>query len=315
MLIAGATSLAATPAQARHASGLEILPALDVAAIMASPELPRIVHRALQAAWDLAEREPAAYGYPYVNSSRTAVVLTPTTAAAEARARDWRPGVSVSTEIKRVTRAYGQLEAIRHEAIGPGVIGLPDSSLIWMTTTDEGGNRVLVVVSRISDALLFALARRYGTEAIAIRVEANPNFTQVGRQDDESPFWGGARIDIRKSNKECTSGFAAIWNGYYRMLTAGHCARTGGYVNSHKNPDIYQMGTWPMGWIYENGAFENWNSGVGTVAVNGRYDGDLALITMDSGLSSAARIYVGPSNSSSSQIVSPTVEYCPSAGG
>jgi hypothetical protein len=46
-----------------------------------------------------------------------------------------------------------------------------------------------------------------------------------------------------------------------------------------------------IGWVYAGGQFENWNNGVGTTVINGREDGDLALVTMDANRTGIGRVY------------------------
>lgn len=83
-------------------------------------------------------------------------------------------------------------------------------------------------------------------------------------------------------------------NGYHRMLTAGHCAWDGGYVWSHAGaPNFNSPGTVGMGCIYSGGQFENWNQNVGTTMINGRYDGDMAMITLDLNNQGGFSIYTG----------------------
>lgn len=160
-----------------------------------------------------------------------------------------------------------------------------------MTTQDDEHNRVLIVVDRRSDALFSALAARYGTEIIAIRIEPNPGFRAIGRQDDVTPFYGGAAITT--STHGCTTGFSFLRGSSGVMVTAGHCASTGSDVYTGANG-----GTYHMGYIYSfSQRDENWNNSTGTELINGGYYGDLAVVTIDSGKSSSPWMYIGTSSS------------------
>jgi hypothetical protein len=44
------------------------------------------------------------------------------------------------------------------------------------------------------------------------------------RQNDSSPYWGGART------QNCTTGWAIWWNGDSRILSAGHCGNNGNNI-------------------------------------------------------------------------------------
>ena len=48
---------------------------------------------------------------------------------------------------------------------------LPDGDAIWMTGPDARRNVTVITIDRLSDALLRALAARYGISAIVIRVD------------------------------------------------------------------------------------------------------------------------------------------------
>lgn len=103
----------------------------------------------------------------------------------------------------------------------------------------------------------------------------------MGRDNDTSPFWGGANIN-------CTSGFSFTNS---RMISAGHCWPTpnGGSVST----PVAFMGT-------VLGSNTNWTNGVGTVLFHGdsMYRGDLARIDIGNGQTSAGRMYRGQAGSS-----------------
>jgi hypothetical protein len=290
----GITTIAASPpplATGRDPSGLIVLPALDRTGIA---QLPEPLAKALSDAQSFARKNPAIVGYPYADRTTGELVLSAATPSGTAAWQGWRPdgiaAAAVRRRVRTVATSYARLETIRFEAIGPGAANLPDSGLIYMTTQDDENNRVLIVVDHRSDALFAALAARYGTEAIAVRVEPDPVFRDTGRQDDVTPFYGGAYI---RATLGCTSAFSFLRNGSPIMVTAGHCASQGGDVYTG-----YNGGTYHMGYIYSfSQQNENWSDSTGTTVINGGYYGDLALVTIDAGKSDSPWMYVGGVNS------------------
>ena len=298
LVVSAVSTLAASPAPTRHPSGIEILPSSPDPATLHLTQVSSELAAAIDDARQLAEKEPTSFGYPYLDVAAGTVVLSTANAAGAQRAQQWTPR-ALAAGVPRKTRAaamdFASLERIRNGAIGPGAVGLPDGKAIWMTTRDEERNRVIIVIDHMSDPLLFALASRYGTQAIAVRVDRNPSFHNISRQDDVSPFYGGARIDLPSANYSCSTGFAFTLNGYERIVTAGHCmsrnTTTDTYVYSHYGAPPNGVGTLGMGYIYLNTNFHNWGEKVGTTPINGSYDGDLALITLDTNKASTSRIY------------------------
>ncbi|MEU2613004.1 hypothetical protein ABZ570_15700 [Micromonospora sp. NPDC007271] len=69
---------------------------------------------------------------------------------------------------------------------------------------------------------------RLATQASKVAVIAEGTTAGDGilftRQNDSSPYWGGART------QNCTTGFAIWWNGNSRILSAGHCGNNGDYI-------------------------------------------------------------------------------------
>jgi hypothetical protein len=97
----------------------------------------------------------------------------------------------------------------------------------------------------------------------------------TGRQDDCSPYWGGAKYIVGGS--WCSTGFSLKFTSffgtspYYRMLSAGHCSSNGVAVSDG--------GGDPMG------------------TITGDADAvDLLLIKPNNGVSLGGKVYVGPWN-------------------
>jgi len=76
------------------------------------------------------------------------------------------------------------------------------------------------------------------------------------RQNDFSPYWGGARYTSPGGG--CTTGFAIFWSGLDHMLTAAHCGNNGQIaIDGGGNPAVDTMGN-----------FFNENSGRDTIMIN-----------------------------------------------
>ncbi len=174
---------------------------------------------------------------------------------------------------------------------------MPDADLIYRTEPDQQNNRIIITVSDSSDPLMSTLAARFGTELIAVRVKGpQPQASSLSRDVDYSAFWGGARFTT--ASTMCTTGFA--WNvgsGVSGMLTAAHCASTGGNVYTAAY-------TGAVGSV-RSGSEENWLTGSGTQYYTGQsvYRGDVALIRYTSSYSSAPYIYTGGNSDSTHRTV------------
>ncbi len=229
----------------QHPSGIEVLPPIRTA----SP-LPEPLALALNDAQELTRQHPDDLAEPFVDQTAQALVLSATTVNGDAIAAAWSPRAGtagVLRQTRRVTRSQSDLLRIREEVKERGVSALPDSDVIQGVTTEGEGNRVVLVVNRLSDKLLFSLAARYGASAVAVRLDpAFGPFTNVGRNDDTSPFWGGAKVNNYNQPIEgaCTGGFAWSWNGASKIITAGHCAESGGtfYASGANGPFTTYMG-------------------------------------------------------------------------
>jgi hypothetical protein len=188
---------AAASGESRHPSGLIVLGPADVTNLH---PLNEGLAKALSDAQELAKKNPDLFGYPYADRVTGELVLTPVTSEAEALARQWTPLGAQALAVRRrtevVDRSYARLEAIRRDAIGAGTAGLPDNDAIQATTQDDEHNRVLIIMNRLSDPLLFALAARYGTEAIEVRVDPRfgPFESIAGRGASEAMSVGAVAV-------------------------------------------------------------------------------------------------------------------------
>ncbi|GIF78033.1 hypothetical protein [Asanoa siamensis] len=165
---------------------------------------------------------------------------------------------------------------------------------IYRTAVERSTGRVILSAAKLTPTLAKAIVAAHGTQNVVLMLAPNPQLSpQVGRLADNSPFYGGSRINAPAGS--CSDAFSWRVGSAYAMVTAGHCAPGGGSVSTL---------TSSMGSITA-GRHETWNNGVGTVTVPGYsgYHGDGAIITVSSGKTSAGRIYRGASNSTSSSAV------------
>jgi hypothetical protein len=163
------------------------------------------LQRAYNGARMLADHTQAAFGYPWQESDADVVVVRVATAEGEALARRWMSGgvqlsvpkagervrldiapPEVRVRLEAVDRTIEQLERIKH-ALGPGLANIPGGNRIWQSGSDDQYNRVVYVTDRVNDAMLRALAARFGTEALAVRIERNPGVHLLGEPRVETP--------------------------------------------------------------------------------------------------------------------------------
>jgi hypothetical protein len=283
----------ADPSPNRHASGLVIL-----GPVTRQQPPAEVLAVAYDDAVELARANPSDFGYPWIDKAGGRVVLTVSSLVGARLARGFLPrqAAALATVATRAGgRSWAHLEWIKDDATRLVEAGLPDADLIWVTESDTENNRILITVSEISDRLLEGLAKRYGTDSVAIRHDPSADDRKLrttGRNDDWSPFYGGAHINLPTF---CTSGFPWVSGSTQMMLTAAHCAPTGGLVNT----PIQDMGS------ITSGSRENWSDSTGTTYYTGQstYRGDVALIQMNSGRSAGTSIYVGPAGSGQSRTV------------
>jgi len=175
----------------RSASGIAVVCREDIEPWKtASEELKG----AVSFAFELAEVNPDVFGYPTPDFAKNEVVLRIVRPEAEPIARAWvssgitvpttkeprvlpRPGVPVRFEA--ATRSFAQLARIQHD-VGPNLADLPDAGLIFQSGPDRMRNATRFTMERESDALLRALARRYGTDGLVVEIAPNPHFRLLG---------------------------------------------------------------------------------------------------------------------------------------
>jgi hypothetical protein len=196
--------------------------------------------------------------------------------------------------VKLVPRSLSRLDAIKDEVVALTPDVLPGVDKVTGSFVQAELDRVIVEATEASDELRTALATRYGTDAVAVRLMTDPTPASPGsRWYDTSygGFYGGARIST-SIGVQCTDAFSWRYSGYQAMLTAGHCTGLGGGVSTLAE----SMG---------NVVKDTWNNNTGSVHIDGQstYIGDASLIKLSSGKTSTGRIYVGPKESTLSRPV------------
>lgn len=280
-------SSAAPSATRQHKSGLIVLDADDL-----YQPIPVELRDAAGAYDLLADLNPNDFGYVHT-SANTLIVDVVTTegdqqiqammagtasarlglnasskvTAALATASERSKGVAVKT--RKSTDSCARVEQLKHEITG---VAYKDAAMaeagIWQTSVDRTTGRVAIRMEKLTDAAASAIVARYGTERVEIVEQPDPHKTDhIGRLADNSPFYGGARIDAPAG--WCSDVFSWNIDGVPGMLTAGHCAPNGGGVSTV---------TQPLGSITVNSR-ENYSS-AGTTYLPGEsvYRGDMALI-------------------------------------
>jgi hypothetical protein len=279
---------AATAAEYRDSSGFIVInhvqqeaPAPPAARAL----LDTLVTEALSNPDDLAP--------PWWDAAKQTVVQGHATAAGQVRLAGATAAGRQAVAAPRVVRSWAALDRIQDDLVNLRRLRQPGTESIVLTYPDPRTNRVVIVTDQLARPLFATLAKGFATDAVAVRPIAGLRSELTGRQSDTSPYYGGAKIT---NGGGCTSGFAWRVGTQHAMVTAGHC--------------IYD--SFPQGVYAPSGALmgtvssteDNYRAGTGSIKINGQssYYGDLALVRMSA--SSAAKIFVGSSTSSTSAWVS-----------
>jgi hypothetical protein len=82
-----------------------------------------------------------------------------------------------------------------------------------------------------------------GSTKVPLHVESDGAPAPLLRQNDISPYWGGARYTTPSAPGGCSTGFAVLWAGLDHMVSAGHCGNNGEIaVDGGGNPAVDTMG-------------------------------------------------------------------------
>lgn len=172
--------------EARHASGLALA---TPRAFCYGPPVYEPLAIAHQNARMLAESHPNDFGYPWDDRAKRELVISVIGPNGEALARAWMasgatytsPGdvakstflaqPAVPVRFRTVTRSYAQLAKLQDDLIEAFRAGLGGSGAVRSFGPDDEHNRIVIDVQFLNDEFAKALAERFGTEAIAIRVD------------------------------------------------------------------------------------------------------------------------------------------------
>jgi hypothetical protein len=169
-----AWSAPSTGSEVRHGSGIALLGPDDHQRLFAKWKMTERLDRAYNQARILSDQYPGDFGYPWLLSQTEEVVLRAANTRGESLAREWiGSGTEVRVQLEKVDRSIEQLERIKH-AVGPELADVPGSDRIFSSAPDAEHNRIVYSTDRVNDAMLRALAARFGTEAVAVRIERRP---------------------------------------------------------------------------------------------------------------------------------------------
>lgn len=179
--------------EARHPSGLALPTSLP--RCFGAPVYEPL-NKAHSDALLVAESHSNELGYPWADHVRRELIISVTGPAGEEVARAWLssgatytapsvakstflPPPSVPVHMRTVPRSYAQLGKLMDDIIDATRAGLADGNAIRSIGADGEHDRVVIEVQYLTDALATALASRFGTEAIAIRVDPTSGPTSL----------------------------------------------------------------------------------------------------------------------------------------
>jgi hypothetical protein len=163
-----------TGAQVRHGSGIALLGPEDRPRLFAKWKMTERLDRVYNQVRILSDQYRGDFGYPWLLSQTEEVVLRAANARGEALAREWiASGTELRVRMEKVDLSIEELQRIQH-SVGPGLAEVPGAGRIFESAPDAEHNRIVFVTDRINDAMLYALAARFGKEALAVRIERRP---------------------------------------------------------------------------------------------------------------------------------------------
>jgi hypothetical protein len=130
--------------------------------------------RASQKAWYFAKAHRGQIGYPWVDPATDELVLSAATQNGLLLLEGEAAQLTVAFRIRWVTHSFADLQRIQEEVTHLRGDAVPGADLIWATYPDYRDNRTVIRISEMHEPLLVELARRFGADAIAIQVLANP---------------------------------------------------------------------------------------------------------------------------------------------
>jgi hypothetical protein len=310
------------PNNYRDGSGLMIL-----SSVLRDP-IPTKVADAYDIAYRINGENPDEFGYPLVRDGRVVLpVISGDTNLMDITSEAACPGSLKAYRGRLEARGSSGFEATKQMAIGAGTVDILCSEAtiikgdisrhalediqhsvfdlgstgkfkahgIWQSEIDPFTGHVIVRTESLPADLADLIVDRAGTQIVQVLLEPSPGTMPQGRIGDTSPFLGGVRINISSTGSSCTTAFSWVNGTASMLLTAGHCAPSGGSVST----TAASVG------IIASGIHETWTHGIGTVFTSGSstYRGDLALITVTGSSTSSFYMYRGGSTSSTTGLV------------
>ncbi|GAA3413776.1 hypothetical protein GCM10018952_31700 [Streptosporangium vulgare] len=200
---------------------------------------------------------------------------------------------SFAPQVPDVSVSSARLSSIVSEVLHADASQLPGAESIVSGRAWPERNQVLFTANAVSSEMRLALAQRYGTNTVVIRLDPNaehPQF-QDSRDNDNDDYINGAGAYLNGQNQPCTMGFAWSLPAGRRLVTAGHCLR---------NDDVEGA------FSYGRRVLGNQKYGTGTVALPGQSKllGDSALVQVTQAPKQpTASIFVGAYDSTTKRPV------------
>lgn len=158
----------------RHASGVALLGPLDIGPFVRERE--RMGEAAFDAialaysdARQLAEREAESFGVPWMDlaNRRLVVRVTGPDGAGQVRRPTSAPIAVVATD-----RSFAYLRSIMDGSIDDPSLGIRGGrARVWTIGIDDESQRVVFETDRLNEEFVVALARAYGPDAVAVRID------------------------------------------------------------------------------------------------------------------------------------------------
>src|SRR3954468_12265564 len=166
-------SVVPTSREQHHPSGIALLTPQDLPRLFAGYDRAGAsVLEPLRAAYSdvrqLAEQHPDALGVPWIDIANRRLEVRIASPDGERLVHaTTAPQHHVAT-----TRSFGLLREIMDGSIDDPALGLRGGTArVWTIGIDDESQRVVFETDRVNDAFVYALAKRYGTEAVAVRVD------------------------------------------------------------------------------------------------------------------------------------------------
>lgn len=145
--------------------------------------MPEALRDTAASGMTLAMAHPEEFGYPWPDPSTGELEVRIAAPAAEVLIADWTSGRATqgtgektlaiprpTVAIRRLRPARSVAELVRIQNAVTPPARMPDADLVYMAGPDPRHNATLIAIDHTSASLLRALADRYGTEAIVIRI-------------------------------------------------------------------------------------------------------------------------------------------------